>query len=328
MPPSLSVSDARSLLRSRDQLLDLGHSERGIRTRVAAGDFVRVRRGHYVGGEVWRRLWMEERHLLHVVAVNQDAVVPPIFVGVSAAVLHGLPLYRTSPARVHTAARRGASRSMPDVLRHEMPLDHTDVVEVQGIRCTTLDRTVLDVAGRLTPEAAVACADAALRSVAVTGHVQDETRAGEWRARLLGEAAVSRSRGIRQARRVLSFADGRAQLPGESVSRLQLHRIGFRGVGVQTPVILPDGSLCVIDFDLEEAGAFGELDGRGKYLDEEMRAGRSAEEVLLAEKRREDEIRGVTGRRIVRWSTEDIRTPMILARRLEAFGVRPREGWR
>ena len=303
--------------------MELGHTERGIRARVADGRFVRVRRGWYIGAEVREKLWPEGRHLLHIVAVSKDAVGQrPVFSQASAAVILGLPMYRTKMERVHIAAERRASRSMRDVLRHETTLDPGDVVEVDGLLCTSPARTVLDVTRSSSPEAAIACADAALRRVAVVGQAQDETAAGEWRDELLARAMSSTGRGVRQARRTIAFADGRAQLPGESVSRLQLWRLGFRRIGLQAPVVLPDGSRVFVDFDLEEADAYGEFDGLGKYLDDTLRDGQTIEEVVLAEKQREDRVRGVTGRRFVRWGAEHIKTPEALGERLATFGIR------
>lgn len=324
MPRSIDIAEAQTLLRSRAELLDLGYSERGIRARIDDGRMVRVRRGWYVEADAWTALLSEGRHLLQVLAVDRDSVSErPVFCDVSAAVLLGLPLYRTAPTRVHVAGTRGRTRSQPDVLRHETSLRADEFTEVQGLLCTSPHQTVLDVARTLRPEAALACADAALRSIAVDGQVQDMAAAEAWRAGLSERANGSRARGIRQARRVIAFADGRAQLPGESVSRLQLHRLGFRRVGLQVAVTLPDGERTWVDFELEEAEAFGEFDGMSKYLDEAMRGGRSIAEVLLAEKRREDAIRGVTGKRFVRWETEHIRTPETLRARLAAFGVHP-----
>jgi len=324
MRRSLEVGQARSIVLPRAALLERGHTEDGIRRAVHEGRFVRLRRGWYVGGEIWRSLWPEARHLLHVVAVHADARSErPVFCGVSAAVLHGLPLYRTSPARVHIAAMRGTSRSVRDVLRHETDLDDEDVVEVEGLRCTTLGRTVFDVARTLTPEASVACADAALRSVAVSGNDQDERTAAQWRGSLAERAARSRARGVRQARRVIDFADGRAQLPGESVSRVQLTRLGFGPPDLQVRVVAPDGAEYRVDFGLDDVDAFGEFDGAGKYLDPALRGGRSIEQVVLDEKRREDVIRGVTGRRFVRWDDAHISTADALRRRLAEFGLHP-----
>jgi uncharacterized membrane protein len=76
-----------------------------------------------------------------------------------------------------------------------------------------------------------------------------------------------------------------------------------------------------VDLDIEEVATFVEFDGHGKYLEESLRSGRSLDEVLLAEKRREDWIRGVTQRRFVRVEDAHIGSAEALASRLAAFGI-------
>jgi hypothetical protein len=211
-----------------------------------------------------------------------------------------------------------------DVFRHAHRLPDEDVMSVGGLRCTTLARTVFDLIRVLPAEAALAAADAAMRSVALVGREYDESAAQQWRseidARLL---RASGARGIRQARWIAELMDGRAQLPGESVSRLQLIRLGFRSIALQVPVRAPAGGWYFVDLGLEEVAAWAEFDGESKYLDEALRSGRSLEAVLLAEKQREDWIRGTTGRSVARWGDAHIASPRALAARLGAFGIRP-----
>jgi hypothetical protein len=135
--------------------------------------------------------------------------------------------------------------------------------------------------------------------------------------------AASGARGIRRARWVIAFADGRAHLPGESVSRLQLSRLGFRPPQLQVPVAGPAGRRYFVDFGLTDVRAFGEFDGRDKYLDEAMRRGLPLERVLLEEKQREDWIRGTTQWRFARWGDEHITSPKALAKRLASFSISP-----
>ncbi|MFJ4174883.1 hypothetical protein [Microbacterium sp. NPDC089696] len=325
MPRELDIPAADEMLLSRVDLIERGMTEREIAEAIHTGVLVRVRRGWYVRAEAWGGLWGEGRHLLAVMALRREATyAAPPFCLESAAVLHGLPLYRTTPSAVHTlTAATSHSRRRSGVARHNLSLDDHDLTEINGIACTSLERTVIDLARTLRPEAALACADAALRRVAVTGHQQDEVVAARWRETLDLRMSRSSNRGIRQARRVVAFADGRAQLPGESVSRLLLHRLGFRGVELQSHVTASDGRDYWLDFGFPHAHAFGEFDGLGKYLSPEMRGDKSIDDVVLAEKRREDEVRGVTGWRIVRWGSEHIRSEELLGARLAAFGIRP-----
>lgn len=320
---AITIADAERMLRSTANLLDEGTTERLIAVRVSEKRVVRVRRGHYVTGAIWDSLWPEGRHLLKVLAVCRAAAAPPIVSHVSAAVAHGFPLYRLSPKKVHlTVPTPIHVASRRDVLRHELALSDDDVVEVDGIRVTSPARTVLDIARTLGVDAAQSIADAALRRVAVTGQRQDADLAAAWREDLSRRLELLRGRpGTARARRIVEFADGRAQLPGESVSRLRLRALGFREVGLQVPVAAPDGSTYYVDFGLDEIDAFGEFDGLGKYIDPSIRGSADAETAVVEEKWREDWVRGTTGRRMLRWGGGDIDTVRTFAQRLVAFGV-------
>lgn len=325
MTKTLGITDARALVCSRAQLESGGMGERAIDAALAAGALLRLRRDCYVDAAAYEALWSEGRHLVQTVAAAKNLDVHgAVFWGPSAAVLHGLPLYRLSPANVHTVIR-GAhhGRTRAGVLQHEVPLGDDDVVDMDGLSCTSLDRTILDLACTVSPEAAVCAADAAQRRETMEGMQFDAGRAALWHARMADRAAVSRAWGVRRARELLAFTDGRAQLPGESVSRLHLHRLGFRDLLLQVPVTGADGDRYWLDFGFPRSKVFGEFDGRGKYLDADLRGGRTADEVVLDEKRREDDVRGVTGWRSARWHGAHIRTAEILGRRLARFGVYP-----
>ena len=292
---------------------------------AASGDLHQLRRGWYIGGDLWRKLWPEERHLAHVIAVAQDSDRPTPASYTSAAVLHRLPLYRLMPRRVHlTMESPGRISSGVDVMRHIEPLPADDVTVVDGIRCTTLSRTVYDLMRMLPEEAAVSVADAAERMTMLRARDGDLNARDAWRAEIAARIrAGTGARGVRQARFVADFADGRAQLPGESVSRLQLHRLGFAPPRLQVGIPGPGGRMYYVDFGMDDVNALGEFDGESKYLDEALRQGRSIEEVVLEEKQREDWIRGTTNRRLPRWGSTHIRTAGDLGRRLASFGVTP-----
>lgn len=320
----INLSQGRSLLRSRTQLTMAGVRERELRDSVATGRLRRVHRGSYVTSAEWSELWPEGRHLLQVLAVA--AASPgsgPAFSHVSAAVIWGLPLWGIRPDVVHTLVDgRRHTRTVSGVMRHDMAVHEQDIVEVGGLRCTSLMRTVFDLARTAPLPTAVAAADFALRSVAVREHVQDADLAGRWREELF-DLARPGLRGVRQARDVIEFADGRAQLPGESVSRVHLRTLGFRDVELQVPVTGSMGGQYYLDFGFPRTRCFGEFDGEEKYLDAELRSAPTAERALMAEKWREDDIRGVTGWRIARWGAADIRSADTFGRRLDAFGIHP-----
>lgn len=313
----------RDMLLRRGDLIGGGRTARGVADDVRAGVLHRVRRGWYLPAEHWRELWPESRHRAHTIAAAEDARGErPVLCLVSAAVMHQLPLYRILPRRVHVVVSAADRRSAPDVFRHEGVVSADDVVDIDGILCTSLERTVFDLCRLVSPEVALACADAALSLIGGDPRRYDADAVECVRDRLRARAAVPRVRGVRQARVLVELADGRAQLPLESVTRLQLMRLGFRRPRLQVEVPAPHGGSFWLDIELAEVNAFYECDGESKYLDPVLRAGRGVERVVLDEKHREDWIRGSTNRRVLRGGSRDVGSPQALAARLTSFGVR------
>ena len=326
MARHLSFADAAAAVCSRSQLLMRGMSEREIARAVQMGDLRRLQRNRFVAVEVWEDLWPESRHLLELsAAVAEMRNGEGVASYASAGALRGLPFYRHAPESVHMTVRAGAHMSSrPGLRRHHDRLPDDDVDTLFGIRCTSLERTTFDLARTLSMEAAIAAADAALRQAALVAGEYDALAAEGWRDRMLERCARSRGmRGIRQAELVVRFADGRSESPGESVGRLQLSRLGFQRIRLQVPVPGPSGNRYRVDLEIEDVRTFFEFAGRTKYLDESLRSGRTLEQVLLDEKRREDWIRGTTQKRFVRVESSHIVTPSALAKRLAAFGVVP-----
>ncbi|UYK40765.1 hypothetical protein [Microbacterium terricola] len=329
------VGELRRLMLTRDELLSAGRTAREIAADVRAGALHRVRRGWYMLGDHWRELWPESRHRALVVAVDADAggvlgadrdawtagERRPVFCLFSAASLLGLPLYRVEPRRAHVLVSDADRRSAPDVFRHEGAIADADVTEVDGIRCTSIDRTVFDMARLAAPEVALTCADAALGRIGGDPRSYDEAAAAEWLSGMRERAGVRRVRGIRQARAIFELADGRSQLPLESVTKLQLWRLGFRRLGLQIPVVGPNRGRYWMDIEIEEERIYYECDGETKYTDESLRSGRTLEQVLLDEKRREDWVRGTTDHRVLRGGSAHAASADALAARLASFGV-------
>ncbi|WP_146145343.1 hypothetical protein [Microbacterium timonense] len=306
-------------------------SSRQIAAAVSEGRLCHIHRGAYVDALLWRDLYAEDRHLLRVVAAHDrrrggDAV----FALASAVSLHGLPLFRLEPRWVHLYGARADGHVRtgdPRVARHRVDVSDNDRDVIDGIPCTNLARTVSDFIRLASEEAGIAVADAALRRVAWDDRARvyrqevAEAFLADVGSRL---ADAGRGRGVRRGRHILSLADGRAQLPGESVSRLYLLKLGFARPCLQVPVPAPDGGWYYVDFGLDDVDAWGEFDGEAKYVVPELRGGLDAEEVLLAEKQREDWIRGTTHRRYPRWGSRHIASVQTLGARLASFHVHPR----
>lgn len=301
-------------------------TEREIARAVEHGRLRKLQRNRYVAGAVWEDLWPESRHLVELSAAAAEMRAGGgVASHESAGALRRLPFYRHVPEAVHITLPPGTRMSSrPGLKRHHDRLPEDDIDVLGGIRCTSLDRTTFDLVRTLSPEAAVAVADAALGQVAMREGEYDDREAEVWRERMLERCRRYRaSRGVRQAEQVIRFADGRSESPGEAVGRLQLRRLGFRRLRVQVPVRGPAGKDYRVDIEIEDVRTFFEFDGLGKYLEESQRSGRTVEQVVLDEKRREDWIRGTTQKRMVRAESPHILTPAALAQRLAAFGVVP-----
>ena len=326
----MNVSEARSHLLTRAQLERSGLSPRQLSAAVADGTLQRVHRGWYVPDAVWRTAYTEARHLMRVVVTHErQRGTEAVFAFVSAAVLHGLPLLRLRPQRVHlSGARTNGLVASGDrfVARHEVEVPERDRVVIDGIPCTSLSRTVADVV-RLAPEpAALAVADAALRLVAWDGKTRtyDAEADAAFRVDVATHLArFPRARGVRQARRVLAFADGRAESPAETLCRLFLRELGFTRLVPQVPVPAPQGGWFWLDLGLEGVPAWFEFDGAGKYTDPAMRGRLDLPQVLLAEKEREDWIRATTRRPLARAGHAHLASAEMLGERLARFQIFP-----
>lgn len=324
----MRIEEARAMLRSRAQLEASGLTTRDITSRVRAGMLVRVDRGWYADASAWRDSYAEGRHMMRVLAAEarRTGESDLVFSHTAAAVIWPLPLFRLEPKRVHLSGRRASGHvraSDPLIARHEVAVSDADIVERDGLRCTSLARTVADMLRAASAETALALADAAFRTEAYddsTGRYDDDA-AASFRAQIAARLPQG-ARGVRGARRILEMADGRAASPGESVSRLYLLDLGFARPRLQVAIPSPRGSSYYVDFGLDDVDAWGEYDGEGKYLDSEMRGGDvDVAQVVLEEKMREDWIRGTTNRRFARWGKAHTTSAAALGARLAAFSL-------
>lgn len=303
-----TIDKITDLLLSSRRLRDAGWNSRSLGEAVDADVLHRVRRGWFIEQSRWSELLPESRHRVEVVAAALAAGgSDPVFSHVSAAVLWGLPLYRIRPARVHVMTAPNRRHSIPGIFRHEGDLSHSEISEVDGIRCTSLARTVFDVTRTVSAEASLALTDAALASVGGEPWDFDDDAARSLLDEVVERVRRPGARGVVQARRIADLADGRAQLPLESVTRYRLHQLGFARPRLQVPVPRPDGGSFWMDIAVEQSRTFIECDGRTKYRDDRLRGERSADDVVLQEKVREDWVRGATGWRVVRVTTSSTR---------------------
>lgn len=284
---------------------------------AALGREVRISRGVYTPVEQFRRLNDTERYLLRVRAIADTRRYTPVLSHWSAAVIHGLPIIGRWPSEVHlTQPVSNGSRSRNGVVRHSLRLRDSDVVELNGMLVTSLARTIVDMAIIASFNQAVAMADRALH---VDRHRSLESMVS--RAELFSSwQGMLPFRGHARSLNVLEFAEDAADSPLESVSRVSMRVIGCPAPTLQTPFYDAAGFIGETDFEWPEFGLLGEADGDGKYLDPELRGGRSADRVKLDEKIREDRLRALP-RHVARWRWDVATNPRALRVVLAAFGL-------
>ncbi|NUU07003.1 hypothetical protein [Leifsonia sp. C5G2] len=298
-------------------LVDRAETRQQHARAARRGREVRIGRGAYVDRDAWDELSPVERDVLRLRAYARTRAVPPVFSHWSAVALHGLPFAGERGEEIHIAVGPTAGgRSGGRIRAHSVHVPPEDIVEVAGLQCTSRERTVIDIAagGRL-PDA-VAVADAVLRD-----RRRGPGEADDGREALLGAwLRAQPQRGHRRSLEAVALADGRAESPLESLSRVVMYRSGMPRPELQRPFSDGRGRIGFADFAWPDHRVIGEADGAIKYLDAELRAGRSAEQVVVDEKVREDRLRAL-GWRVVRWTWADARqeTPLVAA--LTAAGV-------
>ena len=278
-----------------------GTSRDELRARLRSGTLTRLRRGAYVPDEPTDPELRHRRLLDAVVRQLSDQFVVGHH---SAALLHGLPTWRGQLGQVQLInGQAGNGKIRPDVRVRELVLAADEVIMLGDYRVTSLPRTVLDLACALPLAQSVAVGDAALR-------------AGMDRAEL--DRLVRRAKGrhgIGRARTAATLLDARSESPGESGSRVLFHVRGLPEPELQYEVFDEDGVFVArCDAAWPELRTLGEFDGRTKY-GELLKPGQSGEQVLFAEKLREDRLREL-GWEVVRWTSADLRSPDRLVRRL------------
>ncbi|MBY4569982.1 hypothetical protein ACN95_08115 [Gordonia sihwensis] len=301
----------------RGVALDSGVTEREIREAVRRHTLIPVGRGVYVtreslGPDPGQAL--RDRYRLRCVAaaVGTARDCGNVLSHESAAAVLGLETLRPDLTSIHlTNGRSNGGHRRPHRVIHSGGLRDDEVVEVNGLTVTSISRTAVDVALSVPDfPRALSVMDSALRL-------------GADRGVLLAELARPR-RGVARARRALRHADGRSDNPGESWGRAQMIEAGLPVPELQTRYRLPSGRTAICDYDWD-GSVVAEFDGFGKYRREMRKPDQSADDVVIAEKLREDELRALD-LHVVRWTTEHLASGQmvpLLRRQLSRFGILP-----
>lgn len=288
------------------ELLRQGHDYNSIQSAARAGELTRIRHGGYATETPAR--YPSERHRL-LIATTLPLLRPDTTLSHgSAGVLWGLPVPDHLLNRVHiTRDRFSGGRRDRWLHTHVRALPPSDRTQIQGQCVTSLARTAVDLSRLCDRQSALAVMDAAWRLLASPDELRDQL-----------DQARART-GIRAARWALGHANPLAESPGESFSRYLMITHGLPMPLLQYEVYDQQGNFAGrADFAWEELRVLGEFDGRVKYQRDLLRPGQTPEDVVMAEKRRENGFRALDWW-VYRWVNSDLADGTAFARRLAAF---------
>ncbi|MTK02571.1 type IV toxin-antitoxin system AbiEi family antitoxin domain-containing protein [Micromonospora sp. CP22] len=237
------------------QALSAGYTRDQIRHLLRSGRWTRMARGRFVPGPVQDVL----RHRRARIGAAVDSLGPEaVAVLDTAAELHGIAGLRVT-STIHVSVPpdhpRPQRRSDPDLVVHQLTLGPADVGTVAGIPVTSAVRTVADVILRVGRYPAVCVLDSALNRRLLT-----EADLAAIPALLTGR------RGAVAARQRLTEADGRAQSPLETRTRLRCVDGGVPPDVLQLEVRDDDGYLLGIgDLGWRGPRVIAEADGAAPH---------------------------------------------------------------
>jgi hypothetical protein len=278
---------------SRTQLLGLGLTSSAIERRRAAARLHLKHRGVYAVGQATitrHGAWMAA-----VLACGPDAVLSHR----SAAALHDLRADNRVTTDVTSPV--GGGRNRPGILAHRSPLEPRETSTVRAIPCTSVERTLLDLAGEVDP-----------RSLERAIERAEILRVLDWRElRRTADKAGPRPgvAALRAAVRATAVAPPPTRSELEHLFLELCRRAGLQRPSVNCLIELTDGRLEA-DFHWRQARLIVEVDGW------ETHGTRAA----FTRDRRRDQRLTVGGYRVVRFTWwQVIHEPELVTRTLRAL---------
>ncbi len=245
------------------ELSALGFSPAKIRRFVRDGLLVRRRRGVYSLGRQPASLDGDaaRAHALSLAAALARTDAGCVGSHHTAAIIHGLDLLGDPPSNLvtvtHPRQGSGSRTGRRGIRVHVADVPEQQRVVRYGVPVTSVARTIVDLARTGTFRESVVVADSGLHAGKVT------------KPELEGVlAACQRWPGLRLAKRVISFSDGRSESVLESAARVIMHERGLPPPELQ--VWIQDGygaRIGRVDFFWPRYRTIGEADGKMKYED-------------------------------------------------------------
>lgn len=304
-----------------------GLTDGQLRAALKAGRLVSLQPGTLLAMQAWTCADEQGRHLSAVLSAllrHPRAVVSHR----SAAFMHGLPYDLVhpqmcadsilGPVPIVDLTQPGRGRREPRLRIFPGPLPGAHRELVHGFECTSIARTVLDLATSMPPDQALALIDIGLRRLIAGANpgreirrlvVDPEQRAFALNALLTTAADLDSKRGIKTLGRLIRLGEPAAESILESLSRWQMRAHRLPMPQCQLPVLGEDGCTYWADFTWADLRIIGEADGVTKYV---TRADH------VREKLRQEALERA-GWLVVRWTwREAVVTPTIMTNRIKA----------
>jgi hypothetical protein len=297
-------------------------SARELRRKHAAGLLTRVVVGVYMDRAEWTALDADARYRARVRATALTSPPGTQFSHDSAAAMLRLPSVQPWPVKAHQLTDRGpGGTSNTLITRHGMGLDR-NTLDVDGVTVTSLVRTLIDMSCTTPFVRAVAMVDDGLRPPRRGDPRWAQGVPAVTKEDLLTEMESLRPyRGLVKAAAAIGFANSLSGSPAESFGRVQFHALGLPTPELQVGFSDEWGLIGFADFYWRELDLIVEVDGRSKYgAGRRYQTGMSIEEIMLAEKHREDRMRRVVSS-FARLSWPQIQDRRALGAYLRSFGL-------
>lgn len=230
---------------SRRQAIDAGYSAKQIRFRLAAGAWL----------QPWPHVFHEsarppsERGLIHAAALATGGVISHW----SAATINEMdvPAPRSpNDAHPHVTTQRKVHVNVPGIVEHRLRVFGEHTMEVEGLRVTRRDRTVVDLMAIMRRHDAESLLFRAVQQ--------------SWLDRdLLGHHISNRSGwyGTPQLRELMALLGTNAHASSERHAHAALDRASIP-YDANVRIALPSGRVCVVDLLIRGTHIVVEIDGR------------------------------------------------------------------
>jgi hypothetical protein len=292
---------------TRAMARDVGYDDKAASLMFRSGVWHRLRRGYYSFTDLWAGLDEVQQHRVRSRAVLHSLGDAVTLSHVSGIVARDIDTWGVDLSRVHvTRLDGGSSRVEGDVVHHVGRSSPEEVEVVDGLRTLGAARCAIECGSGISPEASLVV----FNSVLNRGDVRPEELYRQFQC-------MASWPGVRRLHVPIRLASPGAQSIGESRGMWIFWTLGLPRPDLQFEVRDRDGTLRgTCDWGWPEEQLLGEFDGRVKY-GRLLRPGQQPGEVVFAEKRREDELRELTGCAMLRLVWSDYQRPRLIKARFE-----------